>query len=126
MMNASQMIHGDRHGQSTANLPLKGNSEIPSRGYESTASVNNLKYEPGIPQLGKDYKSLSLVPTTDQGRNHQIVDHDIKQRESTKYGYAQKELEAMMMPKLNDVNYHKTSSRVRSNFNLITGTYKRP
>ena len=85
-MNASQMIHGGSHTQSNANLPIKGHSQIPSRGYESTASASNLRYEPGIPQLGKDFKSLSMVPTTDQGRNHQIVDHDIQQRESTKYG----------------------------------------
>jgi hypothetical protein len=65
-----------------------------------------------------------MVPTTDQGKNHRIIDHDIQLRESTKYGNALKEYD-VAMPKLNDVNHHKMSSRVRSNFNLITGTYRR-
>jgi len=27
-----------------------------------------------------------MAPTTDQGRNHQIIDSDIRNRESVKYG----------------------------------------
>jgi hypothetical protein len=29
-----------------------------------------------------------------------------------------------LLPKLNDVTYHRASQRARGNFNVITGTYK--
>ena len=74
----------------------------------------------------KAYRSLSMAPTTDIGKNHEIIDREIQNRESLKYG-KNPYMYANMLPKLNDINHHRTSQRARYNYNVLTGGYvKRP
>jgi len=42
-----------------------------------------------------------MAPTTDIGRNHEVIDKEIQNRESLKYG--QQEPYNASMPKLNDI-----------------------
>ena len=68
-----------------------------------------------------------MAPTTDQGRNHEFIDHNIQNRESLKYGNKNNNMGSAydsIMPRLNDVNYHRVSQRAKNNFNVLTGTYK--
>lgn len=63
-----------------------------------------------------------MAPTTDIGGNHDIIDREIKNRESLKYGQNPYNY-GSMMPMLNDINHHRTSKRAKYNFNVITGGY---
>ena len=66
-----------------------------------------------------------MAPTTDMGNNHQMIDYDIQHRESLKYGnLASSTDQSQLLPKLNDISYHRVSQRNRGSFNVITGTYK--
>ena len=47
-----------------------------------------------------------MAPTTDIGRNHESIDRDIQNRESSKIGKNPYDL-IDTMPKLNDVNHHR-------------------
>ena len=60
--------------------------------------------------MERTYKTLSMAPTTDQGRGHEFIDYNIQNRESLKYGNKNSNVPyAELLPKLNDVNYHRVS-----------------
>lgn len=66
-----------------------------------------------------------MAPTTDQGRNHEVIDENIRNGESQKYGdQASPDDYNRILSKLNDISYHRGSQRAKSNFNILTGTYK--
>ena len=51
-----------------------------------------------------------MAPTTDMGGNHQIIDYDIQHRESLKYGSLAHSIDqSQLLPKLNDISYHRIS-----------------
>jgi hypothetical protein len=56
----------------------------------------------------KAYKSLSMAPTTDIGKHHEVIDREIQNRESLKYG-STPYMNANLLPKLNDLSHHRTS-----------------
>lgn len=60
--------------------------------------------------MAQSYRHLSMAPTTDLGRNHEVIDKDIRQRESMKYGNKALPVDySSIIPRLNDINYHRAS-----------------
>jgi hypothetical protein len=65
-----------------------------------------------------------MAPTTDGGKNHDIIDKEIQNRESLKYGNNPYDI-SNFMPKLNDIRHHKEVQKKNYNFNVITGSFNR-
>ena len=69
-----------------------------------------------------------LAPTTDMGRHHEIVEHELRNRESQKIGLNDSLGELQYEKKqitnsLNDPLKHRQWIKQRNNFNVITGGY---
>eukprot|EP00347_Sterkiella_histriomuscorum_P009885 403339501 len=137
--NAESIIHGDKSmaGINSQAAPLSMKDQNTYMRHQQDQDISIQKKIPGqdryqtiqnhaLNDMEKSYKYLSMAPTTDQGRGHEFIDHNIQNRESLKIGNKNSGVSYEdLMPKLNDINFHRSSQRAKNNFNVLTGTYKK-